>query len=70
MPESETGAALSQGNDMDYYEKLQDRADNKRERTERDEDFAFEQRRQRELDNAAAFYEVAVMLEQFERRAA
>ena len=67
-PERKPGA--SQGNEMDYYEKLQDRADNKRERTERDEDFAFEQRRQRDLDNAAAFYETAVMMEQFERRAA
>ena len=55
---------------MDYYERQQDRADTRRDSTERDEDFAFEQRRQRELDNAAAFYEVAVMLEQFERRAA
>ena len=55
---------------MDYYERQQDRADNRRDRTERDEDFAFEQRRQRDLDNAVAFYEVAVMLEQFERRAA
>ena len=54
---------------MDYYERQQDRADNRRERTERDEDFAFEQRRQRDLDNAA-FYEVAVMKEAFERRVA
>lgn len=53
---------------MDYYERQQDRADNRRDRTERDEDFAFEQRRQRDLDNAAAFYETAVMMEQFERR--
>lgn len=55
---------------MDYYEKLQDRADNKRESKQLDEDFAFEQRRQRDLDNAAAFYETAVMMEQFERRLA
>ena len=55
---------------MDYYERQQDRADNRRDRTERDEDFAFEQRRQRDLDNAAAFYEVAVMKEAFERRTA
>ncbi len=55
---------------MDYHEKLQDRADNKRDSREIDEDTAYEQKRQRELDNAAAFYEVAVMLEQFERRAA
>ena len=55
---------------MDYYERQQDRADNRRQSSERDEDFAFEQRRQRELDNAAAFYEVAVMKEAFERRAA
>ena len=55
---------------MDYYERQQDRADNQRERTDRDEDFAFEQRRQRDLDNAAAFYETAVMMERFERRAA
>ena len=46
------------------------RADNRRDRTERDEDFAFEQRRQRDLDNAVAFYETAVMKEQFERRLA
>lgn len=67
MPESETGAALSQGNVMDYYEKLQDSADSKRESNHRDEDAAFEQRRQRDLDNASAFYECAVMLEQMER---
>lgn len=52
---------------MDHYERQQDRADNRRDRAERDEDFAFEQRRQRDLDNAAAFYETAVMMEQFER---
>lgn len=34
---------------MDYYERQQDRADNRRERTERDEDFAFEQRHQLQL---------------------
>ena len=55
---------------MDYYERQQDRADNRRERTERDEDLAFEQRRQRDLDNAVAFYETAVMMERFERRLA
>ena len=55
---------------MDYYEKLQDRADNQRERTERDEDASYEMRRQRDLDNAAAFYETAVMMEKFERRLA
>lgn len=55
---------------MDYYERMQDRADNQRERTERDEDFAFEQQRQRQIDDAAAFYECAVMLEQLERIAA
>ena len=54
---------------MDYYERQKDRADNQRI-TERDEDFAFEQRRQRDLDNAAVFYETAVMKEQFERRLA
>ena len=52
---------------MDYYERQQDRADNRRDRTERDDDFAFEQRRQRDLDNASDFYECAVMLEQLER---
>ena len=52
---------------MDYYERQQDRADNRRDRTERDDDFAFEQSRQRDLDNAVAFYETAVMMEQFER---
>ena len=55
---------------MDYYERQKDRADNRRERTERDEDLAFEQRRQRDLDNAVAFYETAVMMERFERRLA
>lgn len=55
---------------MDYYEKLQDRADNKRESKQLDEDAAYEMRRQRDLDNAAAFYEVAVMKEAFERRLA
>ena len=53
---------------MDYYEKLQDRADNPRFSRERDEDVAYEMRRQREIDDAAAFYECAVMMEQFERR--
>lgn len=62
--------ALSQGNEMDYYEKLQDRADNQRESKQLDEDTAYEMLRQRDLDNAAAFYEVAVMKEAFERRAA
>ena len=52
---------------MDYYDRQKDRADNQRI-TERDEDTAYEMRRQRDLDNAAAFYEVAVMMEQFERR--
>lgn len=52
---------------MDYYEKLQDRADNKRESKQRDEDTAYEMRRQRDIDNASAFYECAVMLEQLER---
>lgn len=46
---------------MDYYERQQDRADNRRERTERDEDFAFEQRRQRELDNAKAIIAAIVI---------
>lgn len=55
---------------MEYDEKLQDRADNKCESKQRDEDAAFEMRRQRDLDNAAAFYEVAVMKERLERRAA
>ena len=55
---------------MDYYERQQDRADNRRDSTERDEDFAFEQRRQRDLDNAVDFYETAVIKEQFERRLA
>ena len=55
---------------MDYYERQQDRADTRRDSTERDEDFAFEQLRQRDLDNAVAFYETAVMKEQFERRLA
>ena len=55
---------------MDYYEKLQDRADNKRESKQRDEDSAYERLRQRDLDNAAAFYETAVMMETFERRLA
>ena len=55
---------------MDYYERQKDRADNRRDSTERDEDLAFEQRRQRDLDNAVAFYETAVMMERFERRAA
>ena len=51
---------------MDYYERQKDRADNPRV-TERDEDTAYEMRRQREIDNASAFYETAVMLEKFER---
>ena len=54
---------------MDYYERQKDRADNPRV-TERDEDTAYEMRRQRDLDNAAAFFECAVMMEKFERRAA
>ena len=55
---------------MDYYERQQDRADNPRFSQERDEDTAYEMRRQREIDDAAAFYECAVMMEKFERRAA
>ena len=55
---------------MDYYERQQDRADNPRFSQERDEDTAYEMRRQREIDDAAAFYECAVMMEQFERSAA
>ena len=65
-----TETLASQGNEMDHYERQQDRADTRRDSTERDEDFAFEQRRKRDLDNAAAFYETAVMMEQFERRLA
>ena len=52
---------------MDYYERQQDRADNPRMSRERDEDAEYEMRRQREIDNASAFYETAVMLEKFER---
>ena len=55
---------------MDYYERQQDRADNPHQSKERDEDTAYEMLRQRDLDNAAAFYETAVMMEKFERRAA
>lgn len=62
--------SLSQGNEMDYYERQQDRADNPRISHERDEDTAYEMRRQRDLDNAEAFYETAVMMETFERRLA
>lgn len=55
---------------MDYYEKLQDRADNRRDSKQLDEDSAYEQLRQRDLDNASAFFECAVMMERFERRLA
>lgn len=55
---------------MDYYERQKDRSDNKRESKERDEDAAYEMRRQRDLDNASLFYEAAVKVERFERRAA
>jgi hypothetical protein len=52
---------------MDFYERQHDRAENKRESKERDEDFEFEQCRQRRIDEACNFYEDAVRIERMER---